>query len=244
MVYLLRGRELGFRNALTGNVKTRCTKHKMLQMCGSIIGCNGLLEDRAYSYLATCDCMIRGFYDDGSYYYCCYYYKNEDEYVEGREIIFINHNIHNYTEDKKEKVASFIRDEVYIIDEDEMIYLCHPYKFKIVKEYADIYIEVRSLDGEVCMTIDAKKVMSRLSISLEELKKLKKEKKLGPLIRETYGNIIDSVDDLTESATRELKSKTSEDMWEGCKLKRGVWNHYYVSYSEKVKPILLPRAAS
>jgi len=54
---------------------------------------------------------------------------------------------------------------------------------------------------------------------------------LGALIRQAYGNIINTVGEFTDSATRELKSKTIEDMWEGCRLKRGVWNYYYVSYS-------------
>jgi len=63
MVHLLRGRELGAQNALTGNAK-RCTKHKMLQMCDNMNDCNGLFDDRAYSYLATCHCMIRGFHDE------------------------------------------------------------------------------------------------------------------------------------------------------------------------------------
>jgi len=46
-----------------------------------------------------------------------------------------------------------------------------------------------------------------------------KKKKLGPLIRWVYVFIIDSVGEFTESATCELKSKTSEDMWEGADLK-------------------------
>jgi len=45
MVHLLRGRELGFRNAVTGNVTTWCTKHKMLQMCGNMYDCTGLFDD-------------------------------------------------------------------------------------------------------------------------------------------------------------------------------------------------------
>jgi len=238
MVHLLRGRELGFRNALTGNVKTRCTKHKILQMCGSIIGCNGLLNDRAYSYLVTCDYMIRGYHDDGNYY------EDKDEDEEGRERIFVRLN--NYTEEEIEieKVASGIRDDVYMDEDKMMMYLCHPYKFKVVKEYDDIYIEVRScLDGEIGMTIDAKKIISRLSVSLEELEKFKKKKILGPLIIRTYISIFDSIGEFDDSATCKLKSKTSEDMWEGCRLKRGVWNHYYISYSERFEPILLPRAA-
>jgi len=62
VVHLLRGRELGFRNALTGDV-TRCAKHKMLQTCDNIIGCDVYYDDRVYSYLATCHCVIRGFRD-------------------------------------------------------------------------------------------------------------------------------------------------------------------------------------
>jgi len=246
MVHLLRGRELGFRNALTGNVKTRCTKHKILQMCGDMYDCDGSFDDRVYSYLVICDCMIRGFhYDEGNYYEDDgNYYEDEDE--EGEERIHVCLN--NYTEDEKEikRIARRIRDEVFIAhDEDMMMKLvCHPYKFKVVKEYDDIYIEIRScLDGEVYMTIDAKKIIPILSVPLEEWEKFKKEKKLGPLITQAYACIIDSVGELTDSATCELKSKTSEDMWEGCRLKRGVWNHYYVSYSEKFEPILLPRAA-
>jgi len=43
------------------------------------------------------------------------------------------------------------------------------YMFNIVKEYDDIYIVVRSyLDGEVRMTIDAKKIIPKLSVSLED----------------------------------------------------------------------------
>jgi len=57
MVHLLRGRELGFRNVLTGNAK-RCTKHKKLQTCDNIIGCNGFFYDRVYSSLDTCHSVI------------------------------------------------------------------------------------------------------------------------------------------------------------------------------------------
>jgi len=153
MVHLLRGREFGFRNALTGNVTTRCTKHKMLQMCGNMYDCNGIFDDRVYSYLVICNCMIRGFhYDEGNYY------EDEDEEGEERILVCLNKN-YNEEEAEIKRVASRIRDEVYIYDEDEMMkFLCHPYKFKVVKEYDDIYIEIRScLNGEVCMTIDAKK---------------------------------------------------------------------------------------
>jgi len=74
-------------------------------------------------------------------------------------------------------------------------------------------------------------------------KKLKEIRNWGALIRETYGNIINSVGWFTDSAQRILKSKTTEDMWWGRKIKRSVWNNYYVSYSEEFEPLILPRAA-
>jgi len=50
-----------------------------------------------------------------------------------------------------------------------MSYICHTYKLNVVKEYEDIYIEVRScLDGEFQMTIDAKKIIPKLSVPLED----------------------------------------------------------------------------
>jgi len=63
------------------------------------------------------------------------------------------------------------------------------------------------------MTIDAKKIIPKLSVPLEdeEWEKLK-NMKLGALIRETYGDIIILVSDFTALATRILKSKTTEDM--------------------------------
>jgi len=64
---------------------------------------------------------------------------------------------------------------------------------------------------------------------------------LGLLIRVAYYDMIYSVGVFYNLAAYELKSKTSEDMWEG-ELKRGVWNHYYVSYS-RFDPLILPRAA-
>jgi len=70
-----------------------------------------------------------------------------------------------------------------------------------------------------------------------------KKKNLGALIRETCVHIISSVNKFTDSATRILKSKTPEYMWERCGFKRGVWNYYYVSKSEKFEPLVLPRAA-
>jgi len=89
--------------------------------------CNGIFDDRAYSYLATCHGMIRGFRDG-----------NCNEEIHG----FRNFCERNFDEEEEEEEV--IRDEVYI-DEDEMILLYHPYnKFNIVKEYDDIYIEIRS----------------------------------------------------------------------------------------------------
>jgi len=60
------------------------------------------------------------------------------------------------------------------------------YMFNIVEEYDNIYIEVRNcLDGELKMTIDAKKIIPKLSVPLEEWEKFKKIRNWGALIRET-----------------------------------------------------------
>jgi len=64
MVHLLREGELGFRNALTDNVTTRCTKHKMLQTCDNIIGCNDFFYDDVYLSLDTCHSVIRGSHNE------------------------------------------------------------------------------------------------------------------------------------------------------------------------------------
>jgi len=66
VMHLIRGRELGFWNTLTGNVK-RCIKHKILQTCDNINSCDIYFDDCVYSYLATCYCVIRGFRDQN---YC------------------------------------------------------------------------------------------------------------------------------------------------------------------------------
>jgi len=64
------------------------------------------------------------------------------------------------------------------------------YMFNIVKEYDDIYIEVRScFDGDLKMTI-AKKIIPKLSVLLEKWEKLKKKRNWGALIRETYDSIM------------------------------------------------------
>jgi len=97
------------------------------------------------------------------------------------------------------------------------------------------------------MTIDAKKIIPKLSVPLEEWEKLKEIRNWGALILEPYGSIIDSVGWFTSSTARILKSKTPDGMWKGWEIKRGVWNNYiykyYVSYSEEFEPILLLRAA-
>jgi len=69
-----------------------------------------------------------------------------------------------------------------------------------------------------------------------------KKKKLGALISVTYWDIIISIDKFTDLAMRILKNKTTEDMWEGCRFKRGVWD-YYISRSVKGEPLILSRAA-
>jgi len=84
------------------------------------------------------------------------------------------------------------------------------------------------------MIIDARKIISNLDIPLEnvELETLQNVK-WGLLINETYNDIIESVGYFTNSAMRILKSKTPENMWERCRFKRGIWDYYYVSYSEE-----------
>jgi len=100
---------------------------------------NGLFDDRAYSYLATCHCTIRGFRDG------------------------------NYNEEEEDEELEEIRDNIYIDDDEDIILLCRTYKFNVVKEYEDIYIEVRSsLDGELQMTIDAKKIILILGVPLKD----------------------------------------------------------------------------
>jgi len=89
------------------------------------------------------------------------------------------------------------------------------YTLNVVKLTNHIYIEMRDLTeiDNLRMTIDVKKIISKLSVPLEnEEWKTLQNVKWGPLINETYDDIIDSVGYFTDSATRELKSKTSEDM--------------------------------
>jgi len=205
MVHLLRGRELGFRNVLTGNAK-RCIKHKKLQTCDNIIGFYTLFYDCVYSSLDTCHSVIH-ITNTKKYTDCCTHTK-------------------------------------HLVPLIDMIYM-----FNIVKEYDDIYIEVRKyLDGELRMTIDAMKIIPRLSVPLEEWEKLKEIRNWGALIRETYGSIICMVGIFTDSAKYKLQiSKTTNGMWRemiyGSEIKRSVWNNYYVSYSEEFEPLILPRAA-
>jgi len=81
----------------------------------------------------------------------------------------------------------------------ENTFLHVTYMFNVVEECEDICIEVRScLDGELQMTIDAKKIIPKLSVPLE-WKKIK-NMNWGALIRETY-DIIGSVSYFTNSAT-------------------------------------------
>jgi len=62
-------------------------------------------------------------------------------------------------------------DGIYLIDLTYMI--------NVVKECEDIYFEVRScLNGELQMTIDAKKIIPKLSVPLKD-KKLKKLKNMN-----------------------------------------------------------------
>jgi len=157
VVHLLRGKELGFRNALTGNA-IWCTKHETLQMYHNINGCDIYFYDRVYSYLATYYWVIRGSRDQT----CSEFWPRMCTYNEHFHVT---------------------------------------YMFNIVKECEDIYIEIRSyLDWELQMTIDAKKIIPKLSVPLED-KKLKKLKKYwGALIRETFDDIIYLVGYFTNSA--------------------------------------------
>jgi len=88
-------------------------------------------------------------------------------------------------------------DGVYLIYET--------YMFNIVKECEDIYIEIKScLDGKLQMTIDAKKIIPKLTVPLEDIRKKLKNMNWGALIKEIYGDIIDLVDWFTEYARRLL----------------------------------------
>jgi len=64
----------------------------------------------------------------------------------------------------------------------------------------------------------------------KEWKKLK-NMNWGPLIRETYGDIIGSIDYLTKYARCLLQSKTTEDMWRGLLFKKELEHHYYINRS-------------
>jgi len=120
------------------------------------------------------------------------------------------------------------------------------YIFDIIKLSKDIYIEIRDWAerDNLQITIDAKRIISNLDMPLENVKwKALQNVKGGALINEIYDNIIDSVGFFTDSATRILKSKTPEDVWEGYKFKRDILDYYYVSYSEEFEPFILSRAA-
>jgi len=62
------------------------------------------------------------------------------------------------------------------------------------------------------VTIDAKKIIPKLNVPLEEWEKLKKIRNWGALIRETYGNIMYEVDSFTDSAARKWKNGIIENM--------------------------------
>jgi len=83
------------------------------------------------------DC--NGFFDDRAYSYLvtCHYM------IRG----FSDGNYNEEEEEEKEICDSIPTDDEIII------HLCRTYKFNVVKEYEDIYIEVKSLDGEHQMTI-------------------------------------------------------------------------------------------
>jgi len=56
--------------------------------------------------------------------------------------------------------------------------------FNVVEECEDIYIEIRSLGGELQMTIDAKTIIPKLSVSLQKgvsRKEWKKLKNMGSI---------------------------------------------------------------
>jgi len=84
-------------------------------MYGNMYDCNAIFDDRAYSYLATCHGMIRGFRDGNCN-------KEEKEEIYG----FRNFCERNYDdEEEEEEEEEVIRDDIDI-DEDKMILLCHP----------------------------------------------------------------------------------------------------------------------
>jgi len=63
----------------------------------------------------------------------------------------------------------------------------------IVEEYNDIYIEVLNcVEWKLEMTINAKKIISILSVPLENTES--KNMKSGALIKEIYDDIIDLID--------------------------------------------------
>jgi len=135
---------------------------------------------------------------------------------------------------KLQRILTTYRGRIFVIS------------YNVVKECKNIYIEVSNcLDKELRMTIDAKKIIPKLSVPLEDTKWEKlKNMKWGTLIRETYGDIIISIGDFTEYARRILLSKTTEDMWwHGFLFKSKLCCHYYISRSVEGELILLPRAA-
>jgi len=197
VVHLLRGRELGFRNLFTDNIR-QCSKHKRWQTRESHNVYDNHFNECRLLFFVTCQGAIRA-----------------------------------------------IVDELY----NETVTHAHQslqglYTLDVLKLTNDIYIEMRDvIEGDLKMVIDARKIISNLKVSLEDEEwETLENVKWGPLIRETYGDVMDEVGKFTHSAALEMKNKTTEDMWEGWhRLKRDVWNYYYLSYSEEFEPILLPR---
>jgi len=113
------------------------------------------------------------------------------------------------------------------------------YILNVIKLSKDIYIGVRDwTERDLQMTIDARKIISNLDMPLENVEwEALQDIKWETLINETYDDIIDSVNYFTDYATHILKSKTPEDVWEGYRFKRDIWDYYYVSYSEEFESL-------
>jgi len=84
----------------------------------------------------------------------------------------------------------------------------------LLKLSKDICIKVTDwTEGELQMTIDAKKIIPKLGMSLENVEwKALKNVKWGALIKETYDDIIKSVIHFNDIALRILQSKIPEDV--------------------------------
>jgi len=62
MMHLLMEENLDFETRLLAT--RNGTKHKILQMCNNINGCDIYFDNGVYSYLATCHYVIRDFRDE------------------------------------------------------------------------------------------------------------------------------------------------------------------------------------